>query len=60
MNINRFSYKVPVTLVKFEISQQIVEEYSSVKFHDSLFGGGTDITKLIVAFRNSVKAPKPE
>ena len=62
--------KVPVILVrvlmKLEFSQQIWEKYSDVKFHEnpSNWSGGVPCgrtdrrTKLIVASRNFIKAPK--
>ena len=51
--------------MKLEFSQRIFEEYSNVKFHENPSSGsrvvpcgGTDMTKLIVAFRNFANAPK--
>jgi len=53
--------------MKVEFSRQIFEKYSKIKFHENptngsrvgSFGGGrTDMSKLIVAFRNFVNAPK--
>ena len=51
--------------MKPEFSPQILEKYSNTKLHENPFNGGgvvpsgrTDKTKLIVAFRNFVKAPK--
>jgi len=52
-----------------EFSQQIFEQSSNIKFHENLFSGSrvvpwgrtdrrTDMTKLIVAFRNIANAPK--
>jgi hypothetical protein len=46
--------------------RQIFETYSDIKFHENPFGGircgqmdgRTDMTQLIVAFRNFSKAPK--
>jgi hypothetical protein len=58
-------------LVKLALSQQIQEESSNIKFHKnpSIWSpvvqlgqteGQTDMTKLIIAFRNFVNAPKIE
>ena len=52
--------------MKLELSGQIFEKYSNVKFHENPFSGsrvfhgdgGTDMTKLVVVFDNFVKAPK--
>jgi hypothetical protein len=56
--------------MKFEISLQIFEKYSDIKFHENPYLGTvlfysdgqtdarTDITKVIVAFRNFANAPK--
>jgi hypothetical protein len=51
--------------MKLETSRQIFEEYSKIKFHENLSRGSravpfgrADMTKLIVAFRNVVNAPK--
>ena len=51
--------------MKHEFSWQIFEKYSNIKFHENpssgsrvVLYGRTDITKLIVAFRNFAKAPK--
>ena len=51
--------------MKLEFSRQIFEKYSNIKFHENPFIGSrvvpcgrTDITKLIVAFRNFTNAPK--
>jgi len=55
--------------MKLEFSGQIFEKYSNIKFHENLSIGSrvvprghsdrrTDMTKLVVAFRNFVKAPK--
>jgi hypothetical protein len=56
--------------MKLEFSRQVFEKYSNVKFHeippvgvelfhaDARTDGHTDMTKLIIAFRNFVKAPK--
>jgi len=52
-----------------EFSRQIFEKYSSIKFHEISFSGSrvvpcgpthgqTDVTKLIVPFRNFANAPK--
>jgi len=55
--------------VKLEISEQVFEKYSNIKFHENppsgsrvvprgQTNGGTDMTKLPVASRNCVNAPK--
>jgi len=55
--------------MKLEFSRQIFEKYSNVKFHENAFSesrvvprgrthGQTDVTKLIVPFRNFANAPK--
>jgi hypothetical protein len=55
--------------MKVVFSQRILENYSNIKFHENPSSGSrvvgrgqtdgpTDITKLIVAFRNFAKAPK--
>jgi hypothetical protein len=55
--------------MKLEFSLQIFEKYLHVKLHENPSKGSrvapcgrkdghTDVTKLIVAFRNFVKAPK--
>jgi len=52
-----------------ECSRQIFEKYSNIKFHENpssrnravpcgWMDGRTDITKLIIAFRNFAKTPK--
>jgi hypothetical protein len=51
--------------MKLEFSWQIFEKYSNIKFHENPFSGsqviprvtdrGTDMTKVIVAFRNFAK-----
>jgi hypothetical protein len=57
--------------MEFEFSRQIFEKYSNIKFHEYLSScsrvvpcgqtdGRTDVTKLIVAFRNFAKAAKSE
>jgi hypothetical protein len=57
------------TLMKLEFSQQIFERSSNIKFYENpssgnrLFlcgrtGGRTDMTNVIVAFRNFANAPK--
>jgi hypothetical protein len=54
---------------KLKFSGQIVEKYSNIKYNENKSSGSegvpsgqtngrTDITKLIVAFCNFVKAPK--
>jgi hypothetical protein len=55
-------------LIKPEFPQQVFETFLSIKFHgnpwaelfhaDRLADGQTDVTKLIVAFRNSANSPK--
>jgi len=54
-------------LKKLEFSRQIFAEYSNIKFHENPFSGSrvvlsgrTDMTKLIVALRDFVNAPKKE
>jgi hypothetical protein len=51
--------------MKSELSQQIFEKYSNIKFQENLSSGKaelfradgqTDITKLTVAFRNFAKS----
>jgi hypothetical protein len=55
--------------MKLEFSRQIFEKSSNIKFHENPSSGGggelfhtdgqtTDMTKLIVAFRNFANAPK--
>jgi hypothetical protein len=51
--------------MKYEISRQIFEKVSNIKFHQNPTNGcrvvpygQTDMTKLIVAFRNFANAPK--
>ena len=51
--------------MKLEFSGQMFDKSSSIKFHQSPSSGSrvvpygqTDMTKLIVAFRNFVKASK--
>ena len=55
--------------MKIEFSQQTFEKYSNTKFNENQFNGSrvvpcgqtdrqTDMTKLIVAFRNFANAPK--
>jgi len=55
--------------MKLELSRQIFEICSNIKFHEKpssgsrvvpcgQMGGPTDMTKLIVAFRDSANAPK--
>ena len=54
--------------MKTEFSRQIFEKYSNIKFRENssvgaqLFhaDGQADMTKLIIAFRNSANAPKKE
>jgi len=62
------SYSCQV-LMELEFSRQIFEKYSNIIFYEypsvgsritprGQTGGQTDMTKLIVAFRNFVNAPK--
>jgi hypothetical protein len=55
--------------MKHEFSGQIIEKYTNIRSHEILFSesrvipcgevdGHTDMTKLIVAFRNFANAPK--
>jgi len=51
--------------MELEFSQQILEKYFSVKFHENPSRGSrvvpcgwTDITQLIITFHNFVKVPK--
>jgi len=51
--------------MKLEIYQQFFEKYSNIKFRENPSSGSrvvpcgrTDMTKLIVAFRNFTNAPK--
>jgi len=58
--------------MKLEFSGRIFEKYSNIKFHENPSTGSrvvprgqaerrtADITKLILAFRNSANAPKNE
>ena len=56
--------------MKREFSRQIFEESSYIKFHQNPFsgvrvpcgrtGGQTDVTKLVVTFRNSADSSKNE
>jgi hypothetical protein len=48
----------------FNFSENILEKYSNIKFHENPFGGSrivpcgrTDMMKLIVAFRNFTNGP---
>ena len=52
-------------LMKLEFSRQILKKYSTIKFHKNPYSGSrvvpcgrTDMTKLTVAFCNSVNGPK--
>jgi hypothetical protein len=60
----RTLYSCP-TLMKLDFSLQILEKFSNIKLHESPSSasrvipcGLTDMTNLIVAFRNFTKAPK--
>jgi hypothetical protein len=49
--------------IEFEFSRQIFEIFSNIKFNENISSCSrvfprTDMTKLIVAFRNFSKAPK--
>jgi len=72
-NAHRYSRKLPSyfcqVLMNHEFSQQSFEKYSNIIFHEYLSigsrvtphgrtDGQTDMTKLIVAFRNFVNSPK--
>jgi len=61
-------YSCPI-LMKLEFSRQIFEIFSNIIFHENPSSGSrvvpcgqtdarTDMTKLIVVFRNFVKSPK--
>jgi len=59
------SFILAPILMKFEFSQEIFEKYTNIKFHENPYIGSrvvacgrTDMTKLIVAFRNFANAPK--
>jgi hypothetical protein len=68
INVHKYSCKVPVILVKFWRNLNFLdkfEKYSNIKFHENPSSGSrvvpcrrTDMTKLIVTFRNFAKAPK--
>jgi hypothetical protein len=69
INVRRSSCKVPVLFcpiwIKLEYSGQIFESPSNTKVHENLSSGvlvvpcgKTDMTKLIVTFRNFANAPK--
>jgi len=64
INVHRFFYYSCKIVIKLEIYGQIFEHYSNIKFHENssigervLPCGQTDITKLIVVFRNFANAP---
>jgi hypothetical protein len=69
-NVHWPSCEVPVKnngrfLIKLAYSLQIFEKSSNIKFHENQSSGSrvvpcgrTDMTKLLVASRNFVKAPK--
>jgi hypothetical protein len=51
--------------MKLEFSRQFFEKYANIKFRENLLSGSrtvtcgqTDMTKLIVDFRNFTNAPK--
>jgi hypothetical protein len=51
-------------LIKLEFSRQVLQKYWNIQFHENLSSvsrvsprGRTDMTKLIVAFRNFANAP---
>jgi hypothetical protein len=48
-------------LIKLKFSLRLFEKHTNIRFHENPFSGRhveTDVTKLIVAFRNIAKAPK--
>jgi hypothetical protein len=60
----RYPLFLPI-LMKIKISRQVFEKYSDIKFYENPSGGSqvvpcgrTDMTKLIVAFRNIANVPK--
>ena len=66
MQITRYSFRI---LMKFGFSREIFKKYSEIRFHENEFTGSQvlscgrtdrrkDMSKLIVAFGNFVKAPK--
>jgi len=66
MSSTRYSCHI---VMKLQFSQQIFEKCSNIRFHENPSTGNpaipyiqmdrrTDMTKLIVAFRNSANAPK--
>jgi len=64
--ISRTRYSRQI-LMKIEFSRQILEKYSNTKFHENPSSGNqvvpcgqTEVTKLIMAFRNFANAPKNE
>ena len=70
-NAEKFSCRVPNyfcrILMKFKFSGHFFENVSNIKFNQSAYSGSrvvpcgqTDVTKLIVAFRNFANAPKNE
>ena len=59
--ITRYSCQI---LTKLDLSRHIFEKYSNIKFHSTLSSGSrvvpsgrTDMTKLIVVFRNFANVP---
>ena len=67
INVEMFQVKYPLflsDLMELEISGRIFDKSSNIKFHPSPSSGSrvipcgqTDMTKLIVAFRNFANAP---
>ena len=71
LHVESTLYSCPI-LMKLEFSRQIFEKYSNIKFHenpsiwdlrcsilrDRRTDGRTDMTKLVVPFRNFANAPK--
>jgi len=74
INTQCYSYKLAVLiLMKLEFSRQISEKYPNIKFYKNAYNGSrvfpcgqtgkqsdgqTDVTKLIVTFRNFANMPK--
>jgi len=62
MYSTRYSCKI---VMKIEVSQLTFEKYSNIKFHENptsgrrvVSFGQTDMTRLLVTFRNFANAPK--